>query len=88
MEGVPSSNDYKGGFGTALMRKVTSLYLSSHAAITCVMQDLGLAQNAAVGTRTITPLGATCLQIYSLMCQHGFDEKDFSSVFKFIEQYK
>ncbi len=71
IEGVPSSNDYKGGFGTALMRK-----------------DLRLAQSAARTTSAITPLGALSLQMYELMCQNGYDEKDFSSVFKFIENNK
>ncbi len=69
IDGVPSSNGYKGGFGTALMRK-----------------DLKLAQSAAQSTSTITPLGALALQVYELMCQNGYEEKDFSSVYKFIER--
>jgi 3-hydroxyisobutyrate dehydrogenase len=69
LDGVPSSRDYEGGFGTALMRK-----------------DLNLAQNAAVSNKSITPMGSLALSIYNLMCQHGFEYKDFSSVYKFMEQ--
>lgn len=71
MEGVPSSRNYEGGFGTALMRK-----------------DLNLAQSAAVGTKSVTPMGALALHIYNLMCLHGYGKKDFSSVFKFLEEDK
>ena len=69
MEGVPSSRNYEGGFGTALMRK-----------------DLNLAQNAAIDTKSITPMGSLALHIYNLMCQNGYDSKDFSSVYKFLEE--
>ena len=69
IEGVPSSRNYEGGFGTALMRK-----------------DLNLAQSAARMTSSVTPLGALALQIYNLMCEHGYEGKDFSSVYKFIER--
>lgn len=68
-EGVPSSNDYKGGFGTALMTK-----------------DLGLAQNAAINTKSPTPLGSISLHLYRIMCNSGFAEKDFSSAFKFLQE--
>ena len=49
-------------------------------------KDLGLAQSAARMTNSITPLGALALQVYNLMCEHGYDGKDFSSVYKFIEK--
>lgn len=71
MEGVPSSRDYEGGFGTALMRK-----------------DLNLAQTAAISNKAITPMGSLALHVYNLMCQNGYDAKDFSSVYKFLEQNK
>jgi len=69
MENVPSSNDYKGGFGTALMTK-----------------DLGLAQDAATRVQAATPLGSLSHQIYRVMCNGGYAEKDFSSAFKFIRE--
>jgi 3-hydroxyisobutyrate dehydrogenase len=69
LEGVPSSNDYKGGFGTALMTK-----------------DLGLAQAAATVTKTPTPLGSLAHQIYRLMCNSGYSQKDFSSAFRFLQE--
>jgi len=68
-ENVPSSNDYKGGFGTALMTK-----------------DLGLAQDAATRTQAATPLGSLAHQVYRVMCNAGYAEKDFSSAFKFIRE--
>lgn len=69
MEGVPASNGYQGGFGTALMAK-----------------DLGLSQQVANSSGAVTPLGAQALQLYRLMCQSGYASKDFSSVFKFLEE--
>jgi 3-hydroxyisobutyrate dehydrogenase len=68
VENVPSSNNYQGGFGTALMTK-----------------DLGLAQNAASSVAAATPLGSLSYQIYRLLCAKGFSQKDFSSVFLFLQ---
>ena len=67
--GIVSSNDYKGGFGTALMTK-----------------DLGLAQDAATRTQAATPLGSLAHQMYRVMCNAGYAEKDFSSAFKFLKE--
>ncbi|XP_071514761.1 3-hydroxyisobutyrate dehydrogenase, mitochondrial [Panulirus ornatus] len=69
LENVPSSNNYEGGFGTALMTK-----------------DLGLAQDAASKTLTPTPLGSLAYQVYRLMTNSGLAEKDFSSVFLFLQE--
>jgi len=71
LDNVPSSNDYKGGFGTALMTK-----------------DLGLAQDAATRAQAATPLGSLSHQIYRVMCNAGYAEKDFSSAFKFLREDK
>lgn len=68
-EHVPSSNNYQGGFGTALMTK-----------------DLGLAQDAATGSHTPTPFGSLAHQIYRVMCNGEFAEKDFSSVYQFLKE--
>ncbi|PVD35852.1 hypothetical protein C0Q70_02821 [Pomacea canaliculata] len=68
VEGVPSGNNYKGGFGSALMAK-----------------DLGLAQNAATLIKAPTPLGSLSHQIYRIMVNSGYAEKDFSSAFKFLQ---
>lgn len=68
MENVPSSNDYKGGFGTALMVK-----------------DLGLSQDAATRTKSATPLGSLAHQIYRIMTNSGYGNKDFSSAYKFLQ---
>jgi len=69
IENVPSSNDYRGGFGTALMTK-----------------DLGLAQDAATRTKAATPLGSVAHQMYRVMCNAGYAEKDFSSAFQFLRE--
>ncbi|CAG0882340.1 unnamed protein product [Darwinula stevensoni] len=71
LENVPSSKDYEGGFGAALMTK-----------------DLGLAATAANSTHTPIPLGSLAHQIYRLMLGAGFGGKDFSSVYKFLQQQK
>jgi len=67
--GTPACNEYKGGFGTALMTK-----------------DLGLVQTAATETKSATPLGSLAHQIYRILTNSGYAEKDFSSVYKFISQ--
>jgi len=69
IDNVPSSNDYRGGFGTALMTK-----------------DLGLAQDAATRTKAATPLGSMAHQMYRVMCNAGYAEKDFSSAFQFLRE--
>lgn len=69
MDNVPSSNGYKGGFGTALMTK-----------------DLGLAQDAATRAQAATPLGSLAHQMYRVMCNAGYAEKDFSSAFQFLKE--
>merc|ERR1719397_1465760 len=69
LDNVPSSNEYRGGFGTALMTK-----------------DLGLAQDAATRTKAATPLGSVAHQMYRVMCNTGYAEKDFSSAFQFLRE--
>eukprot|EP01137_Pigoraptor_chileana_P019774 Opistho-2@81262 len=69
MPNVPSSRDYEGGFGSALMAK-----------------DLGLAAGAAADCKAPIPLGALALQLYNLMCAQGYSKKDFSAIFKFLQQ--
>jgi len=70
-DGTPACNDYKGGFGTALMTK-----------------DLGLVQNAATATASPNPLGSLAHQIYRVLTNSGYAEKDFSSVYKFLSEQK
>ena len=41
---------------------------------------------ASGNTKSVTPLGAHARQMYQLMCERGFEGRDFSSVFKFIEK--
>jgi len=49
-------------------------------------KDLGLAQNASQSAACPTPMGALANQIYKLMCSQGFANKDFSSVFLFLQE--
>lgn len=95
MEKVPASNGYKGGFGTPLMSKVGVLagrWLGGESKgdrrcfLLCTLQDLGLAVDAANATKTATPMGALANQIFRFLMAHGYDDKDFSSVFKFLEK--
>lgn len=96
MDGVPSSNNYQGGFGTALMTKVSTtavhgsqslLHMPWLTVLPLPLQDLGLSQTVANTTGTATPLGALALQIYRLMNQSGYSDKDFSSVFQFLKEH-
>lgn len=68
-ENVPSSNNYDGGFGTALMTK-----------------DLGLANNAAKDTNSAVSLGQRAFEIYTKMTEKGYGGKDFSVIFKILEE--
>lgn len=49
-------------------------------------KDLGLAQDAATRVQAPTPLGSSAHQIYRVMCNAGYAEKDFSSAFKFLQK--
>jgi 3-hydroxyisobutyrate dehydrogenase len=49
-------------------------------------KDLGLAQNAATATQAPTPMGSLAHQIYRIMCNSGYANKDFASAFKFIQE--
>jgi len=51
-------------------------------------KDLGLAQDAATRTKAATPLGSLAHQIYRVMCNAGYAEKDFSSAFQFLREQK
>ena len=52
------------------------------------LQDLGLAMDAAASSQSTTLLGSLATQVYRMMSQQGYADKDFSSVFKFIEKEK
>ncbi len=66
MEGVPSSNDYQGGFMVDLMLK-----------------DLGLAQEAAMGSKSSIPMGSAARNLFNLHKNSAGEDKgskDFSSI--------
>lgn len=43
-----------------------------------------LAADAAKGVKARIPLGAQAMQLYGLMCEHGYSNKDFSAVYEFL----
>lgn len=49
-------------------------------------KDLTLAMDASKSVKARLPLGASAHQLYGLLCQHGYAEKDFSSVFEFLNK--
>lgn len=49
-------------------------------------KDLGLAQDAATRAQAATPLGSLAHQMYRVMCNAGYAEKDFSSAFQFLKE--
>ncbi len=53
-----------------------------------MLKDLGLSQDAATRTNTSTPLGSLALHMYRIMCNSGYDNKDFSSAFQFLKKDK
>ncbi|XP_064396668.1 3-hydroxyisobutyrate dehydrogenase, mitochondrial-like [Halichondria panicea] len=55
---------------------------------TLMLKDLGLAMDAAASSQSTALLGSMATQVYRMMSQHGYADKDFSSVFKFIEKEK
>lgn len=70
MDGVPASRSYTGGFGNQLMAK-----------------DLGLAQEASTEVKAPTPLGSLAHQLYRILANNPeFSEKDFSSVYEFLQK--
>jgi 3-hydroxyisobutyrate dehydrogenase len=47
-------------------------------------KDLGLAMDAAKSVKARIPLGALSHQVYGLLCEHGYAEKDFSVVYEYL----
>jgi len=51
-----------------------------------LFQDLSLAMDAAVGSQSMTPLGSQATQLYRLLCDQGYADKDFTVMYKFLEK--
>jgi 3-hydroxyisobutyrate dehydrogenase len=73
IEGVPSSHNYSGGFGSALMKKDLGLALAAADSITPI-PDL--------------KMGSLALETYSNLCVDGYDHKDFSVIYDVIMKKK
>jgi len=69
---VPSSRDYEGGFGSALMLKDLKLALDSG-------RGGGLDLNKAM------PMGSRAAQLYTDVCDAGLAQRDFSVVYKYFK---
>ena len=69
-KGIPSKNNYNGGFVVDLMRK-----------------DLNLALDAAKGkdVEANTPLASYVSQLYDMIAQRGYGDKDFGFIYQFIK---
>ncbi|XP_026729118.1 probable 3-hydroxyisobutyrate dehydrogenase, mitochondrial [Trichoplusia ni] len=51
-----------------------------------MVKDLELASNMALGIRSPIPLGAVATQLYRVVQSRGFGQKDFSYVFKLLNE--
>ena len=51
-------------------------------------KDLTLALDAAKVVKARLPLGSSAHQLYGLLCEHGYAEKDFSVVYKYLNSEK
>jgi len=51
-------------------------------------KDVGLAIAAAIKTKAPLPLGSQALQVYNMISNHGYGNKDFSSIFEFLHTHK
>jgi 3-hydroxyisobutyrate dehydrogenase len=51
-----------------------------------MLKDLHLCQNAARKQASPTRMGSLACQIYQSLCEQGYSNKDFSSVFHFIQK--
>lgn len=69
---VPSSCDYEGGFGSALMLKDLKLALDS-------------GRGGGLDVSKVMPMGSRATQLYTDVCDAGLAQKDFSVVYKFFK---
>lgn len=97
----PCERDFKGGFASKLMLKVSSprdapaatmpsFKASSHFSLTdssrVCMQDLNLALNAAKTASVPLPLGSNSVRIYEEVSQDTeLANRDFSVVFRWLQ---
>ncbi|KAF8565719.1 hypothetical protein P879_09173 [Paragonimus westermani] len=54
--------------------------------VALMTKDLGLAQQASTMTGCPTPLGSAAHQLYRILCQSGYAQKDFSSIYQFLSK--
>lgn len=56
--------------------------------VALMAKDLGLSQIASIDKGVNIPLGSAALQIYRMLCDQGFAKKDFSVIYKFLNDTK
>jgi 3-hydroxyisobutyrate dehydrogenase len=49
-----------------------------------IEKDLMLAMEVANASKARLPLGAQAHQLYGLLCEQGYGDKDFSVVYEFL----
>eukprot|EP00039_Didymoeca_costata_P001357 m.51810 g.51810 ORF g.51810 m.51810 type:complete len:342 (+) comp10754_c0_seq2:84-1109(+) len=86
VETAPASRGYDGGFGAALMKKAYHI-VACKSLSPISTKDLGLARDAALASGALTPLGSLTQDMYAELVEEGYGEKDFSVMYKYLENY-
>ena len=60
------------------------MLLISNCIAALMEKDLTLAMEIANSSKARLPLGGQAHQLYGLLCEHGYGDKDFSVVYEFL----
>lgn len=84
---VPSSNDYNGGFASELMTKDLLLALGTSLLSISFSSAIFFDHlDAAKEVQASTPLTEKTTELYREICSKGLNKKDFSVVFKYLNE--
>lgn len=84
---VPSNNDYNGGFACELMRKDLRFALGIPFFLLFLL-SISISLDAAQESQTTLPLTEEATQIYDQICSNGWNRKDFSVVFQYLQDLR
>ena len=84
---VPSNDDYKGGFACELMRK-DLLFALGIPSLLLLLSTKSISLDAAEESQTAIPLTKEATKIYDQICSNGWNRKDFSVVFQYLENLR
>jgi 3-hydroxyisobutyrate dehydrogenase len=89
IDGVPSSNNYEGGFSSRLMTKDIRLALAAARqlrveSISPSSSSVSSSSPPALSSTFGLPLGKMAYRIYRDMLREGYHNKDFSSVYHYL----